>query len=74
MPLYIKVSEEECIGCGECVEVCPATPCVFELDGILAVAAHPEVCERCMMCIENCPTNAISFSDSEDVFLDIGDI
>lgn len=74
MPVYITVSEEDCIGCGVCAEMCPTLPTVFEMRDVMAFAVHPEVCERCMLCIENCPTDAILVRDSEDVFLDLGEI
>jgi len=74
MPVHIRISDEECIGCEVCVEMCPTLPGVFEMDKLTAVVVHPEVCERCMLCIENCPTDAISMSESEDIFLDIGEI
>ncbi len=74
MAKHIKVSEEDCIACEVCVEMCPTTPCVFEMQKLTAVAVHPALCESCMLCMENCPTDAISMSDSEDIFLDIGEI
>lgn len=74
MPVYIKVREEECTGCGVCVEMCPATPAVFKMDDITAVAVHPEACEECMLCIDNCPTDAIVMQSSGGTFLDIGDL
>ena len=70
----IAISGEDCIGCGVCVEMCPTTPNVFEMRDILAAIVHPEVCESCMLCIENCPTDALSMRESEDIFLDLGDI
>ena len=74
MPVYLRIDGEDCIGCGLCVEMCPTTPCVFEMEDVTAVVRHAEVCELCMLCIENCPTSAVSLGDSEDVFLDIGEI
>jgi NAD-dependent dihydropyrimidine dehydrogenase PreA subunit len=72
--VYLKVSDEDCIGCGVCVEMCPTTPSVFEMDEVLSVVKHSEVCELCMLCIDNCPMSAITMSGSEDVFLDLGNI
>ncbi len=74
MAVYVRVSEEDCIGCGLCVEMCPTTPGVFEMEDLLSVVKHSEVCELCMLCVENCPMSAISMSGSEDVFLDLGNI
>src|SRR5699024_1377715 len=50
-----KVIKEECIGCGQCVEVCP-----FEaIDIIDEKAVINENCTICGSCIEVCPTEAI---------------
>ena len=59
MEEHVSVNAEECIACGMCVEVCPTTPCVFQMNDVAAVVVHLEVCEECMLCVENCPTNAI---------------
>ena len=67
MEAHVTVLSEDCIGCGLCVEMCPTTPCVFEMQDISAVAVHPEVCERCMLCVENCPTNAVKMARDEDM-------
>lgn len=74
MPVYITVNDEECISCGICVEMCPTTPTVFEMRDVTVFAMHPEVCERCMLCVENCPTSAIVMRESEDIFLDLGEL
>jgi NAD-dependent dihydropyrimidine dehydrogenase PreA subunit len=67
MASNLEVIGEDCIGCGLCLEMCPATPCVFEMQDITAIVVHPEECERCMLCVENCPTNAIKMAKLEDM-------
>ena len=50
---------EDCIGCGMCVEVCPE---VFEIgaDGLSRVVGDPDtVSDRVMQAAEICPVNAI---------------
>lgn len=63
----IRIDAEDCIGCNLCIEVCPTTPCVFEMRDITAVVVYPDVCERCRLCTDSCPTNAIKISREEDV-------
>ncbi len=55
----IKVDRDKCVGCGECVSVCPAG--VYELDDEgKSYPAHPEECQECCSCVEVCPEGAIS--------------
>ncbi len=74
MPVHLSISDEDCIGCGLCVEMCPTTPGVFEMEDVTAAVKYSEVCELCMLCIENCPTSAITLSQIEESFLDLGEI
>lgn len=52
------VDEEKCITCGQCKEVCPADPNVFEIED-KAKVIHPEACIECRACESTCPTEAI---------------
>ncbi|MFW5928789.1 MAG: DUF362 domain-containing protein [Thermoplasmatota archaeon] len=56
----IKVNEN-CIGCGECTEVCFVD--AIEIKGGSAVIA--EDCRGCGRCIEECPENAINLNMDE---------
>ena len=50
---------EDCIGCGMCVEVCPE---VFQIgaDGLSQVVGDPNTCtDRVLQAAEVCPVNAI---------------
>ncbi|MCH5152843.1 MAG: ferredoxin [Clostridiales bacterium] len=50
---------EDCIGCGMCVEVCPE---VFEIngDGMSHVVGDPDACaDQTLQAAEICPVNAI---------------
>lgn len=55
----IEIIVDDCIMCGLCVELCPATPDVYEMGEVSAVVVNPDSCEQCMLCTENCPTDAI---------------
>ena len=45
----------DCIGCGDCVEVCPVGACRLEAQVII----DREVCHRCGDCAEVCPSGAL---------------
>jgi len=55
-----KVDPEKCTGCGTCVNVCPATPTVFEIKDDKSVVANPDACIECGACAASCPTGAIT--------------
>ena len=58
----VKINEEKCDGCGNCIEVCPFG--VFELKNGKVVVAHPEKCVKCGACMSACPNNAISINNN----------
>lgn len=49
----------KCIGCGECVKVCPQQVCKLTADGIVTNA---QLCNRCGKCAEVCPSRATEMS------------
>lgn len=54
---------EDCIGCGMCVEVCPE---VFEIgaDGLSHVVGDPDMCaDKVLEATAICPVNAIETQD-----------
>ena len=57
MPWNVIVSEDKCIGCGECVEVCPVN--VYEMQNNKSVVVNAEECIGCESCVEVCPVEAI---------------
>ena len=56
------VDTDKCIGCGECVEVCPVE--VFELEDEKAVAANADECLGCESCVEVCEQEAITVEET----------
>lgn len=57
------VDEEKCIGCGNCVEICPT---VFQLYGDKSIVIDEGACEFAHCCeaaAENCPVQAITLED-----------
>ena len=55
------VDEELCIGCGNCVEICPA---VFQLKDEKSVPVNADECLGCESCIEVCEEDAITVEES----------
>ena len=55
------VDTDKCIGCGECVEVCPVE--VFELEDEKAVPVNAEECLGCESCVEVCEQGAITVEE-----------
>ena len=51
------VDEEKCIGCGECVDVCPVE--VYEIQDDKSVPVNAEECVGCESCVEVCEQEAI---------------
>jgi NAD-dependent dihydropyrimidine dehydrogenase PreA subunit len=57
----VKVDEEKCVGCGECVDICPVD--VFELQDEKSVPIHAEECVGCESCVEVCEEEAITVTE-----------
>jgi NAD-dependent dihydropyrimidine dehydrogenase PreA subunit len=57
----VKVDREKCIGCGECVEVCPVE--VYEMQDEKSVPVNVEECIGCESCIEVCEQEAITVTE-----------
>ncbi len=60
----LEIDTSKCVGCGKCKEVCS-----FHLPDIIEGKAHntSPKCMRCPMCIESCPTNAIHYTDKQNL-------
>jgi len=55
------VDVEKCVGCGECVDICPVN--VYELQDDKSVPVNAEECLGCESCIEVCEAGAITVSE-----------
>lgn len=51
-----KVVKDECTGCEECVEACPAEA-ISMVDDVAKI--NPETCTECGACLDACPAEAI---------------
>ncbi len=50
------VERNECVGCGDCVKVCPTNAITIQ-NGRAAI--DPELCIDCMFCVQTCTYRAI---------------
>lgn len=57
----VEVNEEKCVGCSECIDVCPVE--VFELQDEKSVPVNAEECLGCESCIEVCEEGAITVEE-----------
>ncbi len=53
----LQLSEDKCIGCGNCQLVCPHR--IFQIFEGKAKIVDPNGCMECGACAKNCPTAAI---------------
>jgi len=56
----VSVDTSSCIGCGRCLNVCPAGVFAWDSGASHAVARYASRCIRCHRCLEVCPASAIT--------------
>ena len=56
----VKISKEKCIGCEQCVVICPFEA-LYMKDGFAEI--YPEKCKECRKCLVVCPTEALTLED-----------
>ncbi len=56
----LVLTDEKCVGCGLCIEVCPHG--VFEMQHNKARIVDFNACMECGACVNNCPSGALSVS------------
>jgi NAD-dependent dihydropyrimidine dehydrogenase PreA subunit len=56
-----EVDVEKCVGCGECIDVCPVS--VYELQDGKSVVVNEEECVGCESCVEVCEQGAITVTE-----------
>jgi NAD-dependent dihydropyrimidine dehydrogenase PreA subunit len=57
----VEVEKEKCIGCEECVNVCPVD--VFEMQDEKSVPVNADECIGCESCVEVCEQEAITVTE-----------
>ena len=55
--MVAKVNTDECIGCGICVEECPASAIVLENE---KAKVAEDKCTDCGTCADSCPNEIIT--------------
>jgi NAD-dependent dihydropyrimidine dehydrogenase PreA subunit len=56
------VDPEKCVGCEECVDVCPVE--VFEMQDEKSAAVKADECLGCESCVEVCDEGAITVEET----------
>ena len=56
--LQIEVDESECIGCGECYEICPKADKIWKVTNVAHIL-DLRYCHVCTLCAMECPTQCI---------------
>lgn len=58
--MSIRITQNNCVGCGRCIEACPGNLIKKDAQG-KAVIKHISDCWGCTSCLKECKTGAISF-------------
>ena len=64
--MSIRISEKKCVGCGNCVEVCPGNLICMGEDK-KAFIKYPRDCWGCAACVKECCANAIRYYLGADI-------
>ncbi len=58
-PVRVQIVEEQCRGCGRCIEVCPFEAIsMCGTDSVPFARVEPALCRGCNLCCAVCPTSA----------------
>lgn len=57
----VEVDEKKCVGCEECVNVCPVD--VYEMQDEKSVPVNEEECIGCESCVDICEQEAITVTE-----------
>jgi formate hydrogenlyase subunit 6/NADH:ubiquinone oxidoreductase subunit I len=65
LPEIPVLNESLCVGCGDCVQVCPAD--CLAMAGPLPWLPRPGDCVSCDLCVLICPASALRLAEPESV-------
>lgn len=51
----VKIDSDKCVGCGGCIDLCPAIA-ISMIDDIVTI--DDQLCTECGICVKVCPMNA----------------
>lgn len=61
----IRVDLNKCVGCKNCVEICPLDVFYFNEEAHKSVLAYPENCQSCGQCIVNCKGRSLGITNDQ---------
>lgn len=59
----VRVDRNKCIGCENCVNICPMDVFYFDPEAHKSVLAYPENCQSCGQCYLNCKGGSLGMSN-----------
>ena len=59
----VRVDLNKCIGCENCVGICPMDVFYFNTEAHKSVIAYPENCQSCGQCYLNCQGRALGMTN-----------
>lgn len=59
----VRVDLNQCVGCKNCVGICPMDVFYFDHDAHKSVLAYPENCQSCGQCVVNCKGRSLGISN-----------
>jgi len=59
----VRIDLNKCIGCENCVNICPLDVFYFNYEAHKSVIAYPENCQSCGQCFLNCKGRSLGISN-----------
>ena len=61
--MSVRVDDEQCLGCGVCLDVCP-TGALHLVDGVATI--DQAICRGCKACVDACPAGALVYESETE--------